>query len=136
MPALPRVLIVDDEPHLRAFVRLLLNATFADLEVLEAGDETAALAVFAAAKPDLVLLDINLVGCSGLEVLPRLRALDPAAEIVMLTAVNVRHTIEEAQAKGAAGYILKDTDEDEFTTAILEAVRSRFGGATTGEPAP
>lgn len=121
--------MVDDEPHLRTFVRMLLCATFADLEVAEAGDETTALALYAEKKPDLVLLDINLIGCSGIDVLQRLRAMDPEAEVVMLTAVNVRHTVEEAQARGAAGYILKDTDEDELTTAIIEIVQSRFGGA-------
>lgn len=135
MPVAAKVLIVDDEPHLRTFVRILLNSIFADLEVLEAGDEAAALALFSEKKPDLVLLDINLVGSSGIDVLQQMRRLDPEAEVVMLTAVNVRHTIEEAQAKGAAGYILKDTDEEELTTAIIEIVQSRFGGANAGGPA-
>ena len=115
---------------------MLLCATFADVEVTEAGDETAALALYAAKRPDLVLLDINLIGCSGIEVLQRLRALDAAAEVVMLTAVNVRHTIEEAQQKGAAGYILKDADEDELATAIIEIVQSRFGGVNPVPPPP
>lgn len=136
MPVTTKVLVVDDEPHLRTFVRMLLCATFADLEVHEAGDESAALALYAETKPDLVLLDIHLIGCSGIAVLERLRQLDPAAEVVMLTAVNVRHTIEEAQAKGAAGYILKDTDEDELTASLIEIVQSRFGGANPVPPPP
>lgn len=134
MAVTTKVLVVDDEPHLRTFVRILLCSTFADLEVYEAGDETAALALYTEKRPDLVLLDINLIGVSGLDVLQRLRRLDPEAEVVMLTAVNVRHTIEEAQAKGAAGYILKDTDEEELTTALLEIVQARFGGANAVPP--
>jgi DNA-binding NarL/FixJ family response regulator len=136
MAVTTKVLVVDDEPHLRTFVRILLGATFADLAVYEAGDENAALALFAEHKPDLVLLDIHLIGCSGITVLERIRQLDPAAEVVMLTAVNVRHTIEEAQAKGAAGYILKDTNEEELTAALIEIVQSRFGGADAVPPPP
>jgi DNA-binding NarL/FixJ family response regulator len=136
MAVTTKVLVVDDEPHFRTFVRMLLCSTFADLDVHEAGDETSALSLYAETKPDLVLLDINLIGCSGIDVLQQLRRLDPEAEVVMLTAVNVRHTIEEAQAKGAAGYILKDTDEDELTTALLEIVQSRFGGANPPAPTP
>jgi len=129
-----KVLIVDDEPHLRTFVRILLNSIFEDLEVYEAGDATAALALYAETKPDLVLLDINLIGSSGIEVLQGLRGLNPNAEVVMLSAVNVRHTVEEALAKGAAGYILKDTDEDQLSAAIIEVIQSRFGGANSGAP--
>ncbi len=136
MAAKTTVLVVDDEPHLRRFVRMLLHSTFEDLAVIEAGDETAALALYAEAKPDLVLLDINLIGCSGIAVLQRLRQMDPQAEVVMLTAVNVRHTIEEAQAAGAAGYILKEADDEALTAALLEVVRSRFGAAEAGGPKP
>ncbi len=136
MAVTTKVLVVDDEPHLRTFVRILLRSTFADLEVYEAGDEAGALALYAETKPDLVLLDIHLVGGSGLSVLEKLRAMDPAAEIVMLTAVNVRHTVEEAQAKGAVGYILKDTNEEELTSAIIEIVQERFGGGNSETPTP
>lgn len=136
MAATSRILVVDDEPHLRGFVRMLLNSMFEDIEVIEAGDEVAALELFTEFKPVLTLLDINLIGCSGIEVLKRMRQIDPKAEVVMLTAVNVRHTIEEAKAIGAVGYILKDTDPDELTTALIEIVQARFGvgGGETQAP--
>ncbi len=136
MAATTRVLVVDDEPHLRTFVRLLLCSTFEDLEVFEAGDESAALAVYAGQKPDLVLLDINLIGCSGLDVLQQILRADAEAEVVMLTAVSARHVVEDALTKGAAGYILKDTDEDELTEALLEIVRARFGDPNAAAPVP
>lgn len=118
--------MIDDEPHVRAFISLLLKSTFTELEVLQAGDDTAALAVVTAARPDLVLLDINLVGVSGLDLLPRILALHPEAVVVMLTAVSVRHAIEEAQAKGARGYIVKDTSSEEMSAAIVDVVRDHF----------
>ena len=136
MAAASQILVVDDEPHLRNFVRMLLDSMFEDVEVLEAGDEKTAVALFTEFKPVLVLLDINLIGCSGIEVLKQLRQIDPKAEVVMLTAVNVRHTIEEAQAAGAAGYILKDIDSDELTTALIEIVQARFGCIDPDSPKP
>jgi DNA-binding NarL/FixJ family response regulator len=126
MAATPRVLVIDDEPHVRAFIRLLLNTTFGGLEVLQAGDHTAALELVNSARPHLVLLDINLVGVSGLDLLPQIRALHPEAVVVMLTAVSVRHAIEDAQAKGASGYILKDTSPEEMSAAIIDVVREHF----------
>lgn len=119
--------MIDDEPHVRAFIVMLLKSTFTNLEIMQAGDDTAALALVTSAPPDLVLLDINLIGVSGLDLLPRILALHPKAVVVMLTAVSVRHAIEEAQSKGASGYILKDTSPEEMGAAIVEVVREQFG---------
>lgn len=127
MPAAAKVLVVDDEPHVRSYVAMILQSTFENIEVHQAEDETRALELFAAARPDLVLLDINLVGASGLDVLQRILAVDPRATVVMLTAVNMRRVVEEARSKGATGYILKDGGPDELSAAIVEVVQSKFG---------
>jgi DNA-binding NarL/FixJ family response regulator len=127
MSTTPRVLVIDDEPHVRAFIVMLLKTTFSKLEIAQAGDDTTALALVASAPPDLVLLDINLIGVSGLDLLPRILALHPNAVVVMLTAVSVRQAIEEAQNKGASGYILKETNPEEMGAAIVEVVREQFG---------
>ncbi|MEI6107697.1 MAG: response regulator transcription factor [Opitutae bacterium] len=126
MPSPAKVLIVDDEPHVRTYVSRLAKATLENIEVLQAGDDTTALALYAQHRPELVLLDINLIGSSGLEVLTQLLALNPDAVVIMLTAINVRHTIEDAMAKGASGYILKDSSFEEMTEALREVVRTSF----------
>lgn len=130
MPDAAKVLVVDDEPHVRAYVSMLLQSTFEDIEVFQAEDDTRALELFASARPDLVLLDINLIGATGLDVLQRILALDARATVIMLTAVNTRRVVEEAQQKGAAGYILKDAEQEELSAAIVEIVRAKFGSAT------
>ena len=129
MPSFAKVLVVDDEAHLRAYVSMLVRDTLADIEVLEAADAESAVAQLAAHRPELVLLDINLVGASGLDVLPRLLAAAPGTVVVMLTAVNVRHAIEEAREKGASGYILKDASYEEMADSLREIVRENFTGA-------
>jgi DNA-binding NarL/FixJ family response regulator len=126
MPSPSKVLVVDDEPHVRVYVSQLAKATLADIEILQAGDEATALSLYAQHRPDLVLLDINLIGSSGLDVLAGIVALNPDAVVIMLTAINVRHTIEDAMAKGAAGYILKESSFEEMAEALREAVRASF----------
>ncbi len=127
MPKPSRILIIDDEPHMRSYFGLLARMTLGGPEILEAGDEAAGLARYAEARPDLVLLDVNLIGASGLDILVRLLQLDPGANVVMLTAVSLRRFIEEAHAKGAKGYILKDSGEEEVGAALLEVVGEIFG---------
>jgi DNA-binding NarL/FixJ family response regulator len=128
-----KVLVVDDEPHIRTYVSMLVRDTLTESTVVQAGDEAGAMAQFAATKPDLVMLDINLIGSSGLDVLEKIRQLDPAVVIIMLTAVNVRHVVEEAMAKGANGYILKESTNEEMADAG-NSRGAKCRRATTGHP--
>lgn len=134
MPHLAKVLIVDDEPHLRKYFGQLVRANLGGPAILEAGDGATATALYATENPDLVLLDINLIGGSGLDVLGELRAADPEAVVVMVTAVDVRTAIEEAMAKGAAGYILKDSPFEEISAALKDIVAANFEDPSTDNP--
>lgn len=111
----PKILIVDDEPHVRSYVSMLVRSVLENPEVQTAGDYDEAIAAYAKSRPDLVLLDINMVGPTGLDVLRRLREIDEAAAVVMLTAVDVRRSIEEALRGGALGYLLKDQPYEDLT---------------------
>lgn len=121
----PKVLLVDDEPHVRTYLRLVLREAFGPTEVLEAAERDEAMRHFGAGLPDLVLLDINLVGASGLDVLREIRALDENVPVVLMTAVNIRHTVEEALAAGANAYLLKDQPQDELIAALRETLPGR-----------
>lgn len=125
-----KILIVDDEVHLRALLRKLVRINLGAPTVVEAADGPGAVALYKSERPDLVLLDINLIGSSGLEALGEIRAFDPEAVVVMLTAVDVRSAVEEATAKGASGYILKDTPHEEVAQALRDIVATVFGDAT------
>ncbi len=122
MNSSPRVLVVDDEAHVRKYLRMVLKDAFGAAEVLEAAGREEAMAHFARALPELVLLDLNLVGESGLDVLREMRALDGGVPVVILTSVNVRHTVEEALNAGATNYILKDTPPEEMKALLLEVM--------------
>ncbi len=120
-----KVLVVDDEPHIRTYVSMLVRDTLTESTVVQAADEAGAMAQFTATRPDLVMLDINLIGSTGLEVLRKIRQLDPEVVVIMLSAVNVRHVVEEAMATGANGYILKESTDEEMANALREILEER-----------
>ncbi len=119
------VLLVDDESHVRKLISLVVRGTFPGAQVVEADSRDGAMREFAARLPGLVLLDINLVGESGLDILRDIRALDERGPVVKLTSVNVRHTVEEALAAGASGYLLKDATTEEMADVLRETVAGK-----------
>ncbi len=112
-------LIADDEKHIRSYVRLILNRLGVE-EVYEANDGASAVESYRENKPDLVLLDINMPGMTGLEVLPIILEMDPEAVVVMLTGHASRHLIEGSAKAGAVNYIRKDTPQQEISDMLTE----------------
>ncbi len=118
-----RILIADDHGVLRAGLRSLLNAE-ADLEVVgEAGDGQEALRQVAALQPEVLLLDINMPGLSGIEVLAVVRRDYPAVAVLVLTVHEDETLLQEAIRVGAAGYIIKRAVESELINAIHSVAR-------------
>ena len=89
-------------------------------------DAETALAEIPAQKPDVVLMDINLPGISGIECVRRLKAIFPEVQIVMLTVYDEVGQLFQSLMAGACGYLLKRTPSDKLLEAITEA---RMGGA-------
>jgi DNA-binding response OmpR family regulator len=101
------VMIVDDEPHIIELVRITLED--ARIRVVAASDGETALVRCALYRPDLLLLDVNLPGLSGLDVCRRLRT-DPCLagmQIVMLTAAAQADDVARGLAAGADQYLTK-----------------------------
>lgn len=112
------VLIADDHPVLRAGLTALLSAE-EDIEVVgEASDGSDCVERVVALKPDVVLLDINMPRCNGLEALSRLRELVPETRVLILTMLDDPAYLRQVLAAGGAGYVLKQAAGDELLTAI------------------
>jgi two-component system, chemotaxis family, chemotaxis protein CheY len=101
----PKVLLVDDSGLARRSTRRVLE--LAGYAVIEAEDGLAALERFAVEKPDIVLLDLVMKGMYGLDVLTKLREIDPAARIIVMSADIQTSSRDLVQAAGAAGFITK-----------------------------
>jgi CheY-like chemotaxis protein len=122
-----KVLVVDDEAHIRKFVSLLIASITTDPVVLEAANGGEALQVYEREKPALVLLDVNMPRIDGLQTLRKLRSLDPKCTVVMLTSLVNRKTVEECLRLGAVGYLRKDNPPDEMTAQLRKIMEDCFG---------
>lgn len=112
-------LIVDDEAHVRAYVKLILISLGVE-RFFEASDVAAARVVWAEDRPDLVLLDVNLPDESGLSFLKEVRADDDEVYIVMLSANAQVATVKEAVNNGADGFIRKDSSREQVVAELRE----------------
>lgn len=112
-----KILIVDDHPIVRAGLRRLLTAE-SEIEVREAASGREALSVFREQRPTLVILDLNLPGIGGLEVLAHLKAIHPDARVLVLSMHDDEIHITRALRAGAAGYLTKNAPPEELLEAI------------------
>jgi two-component system, NtrC family, response regulator HydG len=119
----PVALVVDDEEDIRAVLTELLERE--GLDVAAAADGAAAVEQFGRVRPVLVLLDINMPRRSGLEVLPELRALDPAVPIIILSGEGQISVVVQAIQGGAYDYLAKPIDPRVLALAIRRALDHR-----------
>ena len=113
-----RILLADDHAILRSGLRYMLSAQ-EDLEIVgEASTGMETVSQCEALQPDLILLDLSMPGSGGLDVLPQLRRLAPAAKILVLTMYDDKHYMNQALKNGASGYMLKKAADTELIIAI------------------
>ena len=112
-----KVLLVDDHAVVREGIRRLLPVHF-EAQISEAGDVESGLAIFERERPDIVLLDLNLAGTGGLEMLRRILALDASAKVVIFSMHAEPVYAVRAMKAGARGYVSKSAPVDELIAAI------------------
>jgi two-component system chemotaxis response regulator CheY len=117
-----KVLLVDDSGLARRSTRRILEG--AGYSVVEAEDGLSALERYSIEKPDVVLLDLVMKGMYGLEVLEKLRQLDPDARVIVVTADVQTSSRDMVQAAGAAGFLCKPIEAER----ILEMVEKTAKG--------
>ncbi len=117
-----RVLVVDDEPDVRALVSTALGYAPVPVEVIEAGDGEQALLLARAAKPDIVVLDLALPGRDGFSVLEELRR-ESTLPIIVLTARGLEHDKIHGLELGADDYMVKPFSPRELVARIQTVLR-------------
>ena len=116
-----RILLVDGHTLFRSGLRLLLQRQ-PDFEIVaEAGDGVEGLKRAKELKPDVVLLDLNLPGLSGLETLQLLVQDLPSCAVIILTVSEEADELGQALRDGARGYLVKNIDAEALTSAIRRA---------------
>jgi len=125
-----RLAIVDDDPLVRAGLRILLGGS-PDIEIVAEADDGAGAAALADAHwPDVVLMDIRMPGVDGLTATRRLRSRAAPPHVIVLTTFHADEHVLDALRAGASGFLLKDTPPRD----IIDAVRTVAGGAATLSP--
>jgi len=118
-----RVLIAEDHAVVRSGLLQLLG-NVAEVEVVgAASDGEEAVAMAAAERPDVVLMDLEMPALDGIEATRRIRAADESVNVVVLTAFSDRRRILDAIDAGAVGYLLKDAEPEELVRGLEAAAR-------------
>jgi DNA-binding NarL/FixJ family response regulator len=118
------VVLVDDDPLVRAGLRLMLGGAPQLLIVGEAADGAEGLEVIARTRPDVVLMDIRMPRMDGLTAVQRLSEQRDASKVIVLTTFDADEHVVRALALGARGFLLKDTSP----AMIVEAIEKVAAG--------
>ncbi|MFT3970854.1 MAG: response regulator transcription factor [Micropruina sp.] len=116
-----RLLLVDDEPLIRAGLRMILDGA-AGIEVVgEAGDGRAGVQAVGALRPDVVLMDLRMPVLDGIAATREIVAAGHGAAVVALTSFDTEGFIADALDAGAQGFLLKSAPPEELTDAVRQA---------------
>jgi DNA-binding NarL/FixJ family response regulator len=125
-----RIMLVDDHPIVRRGLRDILIDAFAGATIHEVGSGREAIASLQLHSWSVMILDLSLPDCSGLDVLKRVRELRPRLPILILSMHSADQFARRAIAAGASGYLTKDAANAELVTAVSKLTRGgKYFGA-------
>ena len=116
-----KLLIVDDHTVVREGVRRLLSVSI-EADILEAASGREALAIFRTEKPEVVILDINLPGSGGLDLLRRLLIEGPKTKVLIFSMHTTPLYVARAMQAGARGFVSKGAGAEELIDAVRQVV--------------
>ena len=119
----PKLLLVDDSGLARRRMRAILEPE--GFEIIEAEDGIAALEKYALDRPDIVILDLVMKGMYGLDVLTKLRELDPSAMVVVVSADVQQSSQHMVEAAGAIGFLNKPVEPQRVLSLLRGALERR-----------
>jgi len=115
-----KILIVDDQFG----IRILLNEVFQKegYQTFQAANGIQALEIVTKHDPDLVLLDMKIPGMDGIEILKRMKVIDPEIRVIIMTAYGELDMIQEAKDLGAITHFAKPFDIDDIRAAVRKHI--------------
>ncbi len=120
-----KFLIVDDASFMRVVLRDILISHGLASQIYEAGDGLAAVEAYKQFKPDVVTMDINMPKADGVQALQSILRINPRAKVVMVTAVEQKHIVQDAMKAGARDYIIKPFDRPSVALVISKVIRAK-----------
>ena len=120
-----RVLLADDQRVVREGLGTVLGLLDGVEVVGYAVDGQEAVEMASTLRPDVVLMDLRMPRCDGVEATRRIRAADPAVQVLVLTTYADDHSVVDALGAGARGYLTKDAGSDEILSALQRVAQGR-----------
>ncbi|WP_213637106.1 two-component system response regulator NarL [Providencia rettgeri] len=120
------ILLIDDHPMLRNGVKQLISLEPTLKVIGEADDGITGIKIAEEQDPDLILLDLNMPGMNGFEVLDSLRSRELSGRIILFTVSNYGEDLINALKRGADGYLLKDMEPEKLIIALKEAASGKM----------
>lgn len=116
-----KILIVDDSTYMRMFIKKIITKDSLNI-IFEAGTKDEAVELFTSAKPDIVILDLNVSEKEreGIDILTEIKKIDPNAYVIIISAVGYEYVKEECISLGAKGYIKKPFETKELLNLLEE----------------
>ena len=114
------ILVIDDADGIRSFLRISMEAQGASF--FEADTANQGMHIAKEQKPDLIVLDLGLPDRDGLDILPEIKALEEAPQVIILSVRKERSVIEKATELGADDYLTKPFMMDSLMDRILEKI--------------
>lgn len=120
-----RVALADDQRLLREGLRIILDAAPDMTVVGVAEDGLDAIALAAKEQPDVMLLDIRMPRCDGIEATPRILQASPRTRVLLLTTFDMPDLVVEGMRAGASGFLLKDSSAEQLSAAVRAAAEGQ-----------
>lgn len=115
------ILVVDDAAFMRMTLKKMLEANGHQV-IAEAGDGKEAVKKFVEKRPDVVLLDITMPEMNGVEALKKIKELDPAAKVVICSAMGQQAMVAQAIQFGAKDFVVKPFEEERLIAAVNKVI--------------
>ena len=116
-----RILVTDDTAFMRLLLQKILTEWGYDV-VGEADNGKEAVRLFERHRPDLVTMDVTMPILNGVEALKRIRAIDPDARVLMVSAMGQKNMVMQALREGAQGFLIKPFEKEKVLQAVAEVL--------------
>ena len=120
-----KILIVDDASFMRTVLKDIIKSNGLASEVYEAADGVEGVKSFQKIQPDLVTMDVNMPRADGIQALRAILKIDPKAKVVMVTAIEEKHVVQDAMRLGARDYVVKPFDRSHVPLVINKVIRQK-----------
>ena len=120
-----KILIVDDASFMRTVLKDIIKSNGLASEIYEAADGVEGVKSFQKIQPDLVTMDVNMPRADGIQALRAILKINPNAKVVMVTAIEEKHVVQDAMKLGARDYVVKPFDRSNVPLVINKVIRQK-----------